>query len=99
MLWNWNLTYPLRVLSQIYDAEEKLNLLHLAHLKVCEEISQLNHVWFTIMLMGTELDIIHYTLILLYIVLISFTFRSYSVPICWSPIQLISSASESFYEK
>ena len=48
----------------------------LLYLKVCEEIPQLNQVWFTIMLMGTELDIIHYTLILLHIVLISFTFRS-----------------------
>ena len=67
-------------LSHTYDAEEKLNLLHLVHLKVCDEILQLNHVWFTIMLMGTELDIIHYTLILLYIVLISFTFRLYGVP-------------------
>ena len=42
----------LRVLSKIYSAEEKLHLLCLTHLKVCGEISQLNQVRFTIMLMG-----------------------------------------------
>ena len=48
----------------MYDAEENLTSVHLAHLKVCGEIPQLNHVCFTIMLMGIELDIISYTLIL-----------------------------------
>ena len=51
VLWSWDLTCPLRVLSKIYGAEEKLNLLGLAHLKVCGVISQLNQVWFTINLM------------------------------------------------
>ena len=44
VLWSWNLKCPLRDLPKIYGAEEKLNLLCLAHLKVCEEILQLNQV-------------------------------------------------------
>ena len=47
----------------MYDVKDKLNLLYLAHLKVCGEIPQLNQIWFTTMLMGVELDIICYTLI------------------------------------